>query len=72
MRDDLKSCVMAQKPKDESEFSIDDDSEEFLHQKLGIDSMSKLSDHLSKLVKRVIGGVDSAEPDSKRVHLILP
>lgn len=69
-RDDseAKSCVMADEPKDESEFFIDDDSVEFLHQKLGIDSMSKSIDNLSKLVKGAIGGAVSAEPDSKRAR----
>lgn len=39
---------MADELKDESEF-IDDDPLEFLHQKLGVDSMSKSIDDLSKL-----------------------
>ena len=38
VRDDLESCVMVDEPKDESEFFIDEDSMEFLHQKLGVDS----------------------------------
>ena len=34
VRDDLESCVMANEPKDGSEFFTDDDSVDFLHQKL--------------------------------------